>query len=159
LACDSRPLRRPKRHGSPPRPRRAADRQTLPMRLAKRRRDPELTIAASTEAHGRTSVGLPQRIPCPSLEFLSMSSSALLRPLEDSQLSEQAAETIARVRVMFGDDPIPESFFIYANAPAFLHDFYMNFKRFVLTAGKLDLKSKLLVAYSAAVVLGSRDWR
>src|SRR4051794_29930631 len=88
-----------------------------------------------------------------------MSSSAVVRPLAESELSEKAAETLGRVRELFGDDPVPESFFIYANSPAFMHDFYMNFKRFVLTAGKLDLRTKLIVAYSAAVVLGSRDWR
>jgi lipoyl-dependent peroxiredoxin subunit D len=88
-----------------------------------------------------------------------MSSSALLRPLAESELSEKAVETLNRIRELFGEEPVPEAFFLYANVPAFMHDFYMNFKRFVMTAGKLDLKTKLLVAYSAAVVLGSRDWR
>jgi alkyl hydroperoxide reductase subunit D len=88
-----------------------------------------------------------------------MSSSAGLRPLAESDLNEKAAETLGRVRELFGEEPIPEAFFIFANAPAFMHDFYMNFKRFVLTAGKLDLKTKLLVAYSASVVLGAKEWR
>ena len=88
-----------------------------------------------------------------------MSSSAGLRPLAESELSEKAAETLGRVRDLFGDEPVPEAFFVYANAPAFMHDFYMNFKRFVLTAGKLDLTSKLLVAYCASVVLGAKEWR
>jgi len=88
-----------------------------------------------------------------------MSSSAGLRPLAESELSEKAAETLGRLRDLFGDEPVPEVFYVYANAPAFMHDFYMNFKRFVLTAGKLDLKSKLLVAYSAGVVLGASELR
>ena len=88
-----------------------------------------------------------------------MSSSVGLRPLAESELSEKATETLGRVRELFGDEPVPEAFLLLANAPAFMHDFYMNLKRFVLTAGKLDLKTKLLVAYSASVTLGAKEWR
>jgi len=87
------------------------------------------------------------------------STAAGLRPRAESELAEKAAETLGRVRELFGAEPIPEAFLVYANAPAFLHDFYMNLKRFVLTPGKLDLKTKLLTAYCAAVVLGCKEWR
>src|SRR5262245_54085842 len=87
------------------------------------------------------------------------SNAAGLKPLLAADLGEKAVETMARVRELFGAQPIPEPFFVYARNPAFLHDFYMNLKRFVLTAGKLELKSKLLVAYSAAVVLDCNAWR
>ena len=88
-----------------------------------------------------------------------MRSTAGLQPLAAADLGEKAAETLARVRELFGAEPIPEPFFVYARNPAFLHDFYMNLKRFVLTPGKLQLKSKLLIAYCAAVVLDCRTWR
>jgi alkyl hydroperoxide reductase subunit D len=87
------------------------------------------------------------------------STTAALRPLAETELSDKAIETLGRVRELFGEEAVPEAFFVYANAPAFMHDFYMNFKRFVLTAGKLDLKTKLLVAYGASIVLDAKPWR
>jgi alkyl hydroperoxide reductase subunit D len=82
-----------------------------------------------------------------------------LQPLAETDLSEDAAETLGRIRDLFGAEPIPEPFLIYAHHPVFLHDFSMNFKRFVLTAGRLDLKSKLLVAFAASVVQAATPWR
>ena len=85
--------------------------------------------------------------------------SAALQPLAESQLDEKASETLLRLRDLFGEEPVPNAFLVYANVPAFMQDVYVNVKRFVLTAGKLDLQTKLLVAYCASLVLDCREWR
>jgi alkyl hydroperoxide reductase subunit D len=85
--------------------------------------------------------------------------SAALKPVAEADLSEKASETLERVKELFGGGDVPDAFLLYANVPAFMHDFYMNLKKFVLSPGKLDLKTKLTVAYAAAVVLDCQPWR
>jgi alkyl hydroperoxide reductase subunit D len=88
-----------------------------------------------------------------------MSNVAWFAPIPPNALAGKAAETYERLVETFGNEAPPEPFLIYAHAPAFMHDFYMNFKRFVMTEGKLDLPTKTLVAYAAAVVLDCKPWR
>jgi alkyl hydroperoxide reductase subunit D len=53
---------------------------------------------------------------------------------------------------------IPEVYQWLASVPSFLHDFFMNFRKFVLSEGKLDVKSKLLIAIAVSGQAGSGLW-
>ena len=79
-------------------------------------------------------------------------------PVSAEQASDKAAQTYDRIREIFEVSEIPEIFQYMANVPAFVHDFFMNFRKFVLTAGKLDEKRKLLIACAVAGQAGSTKW-
>ncbi len=79
-------------------------------------------------------------------------------PVADQDASEKAAQAYARIREVFEVDEIPEIFRYFASVPALLHDFFMNFRKFVLGDGKLDQKRKLLIAVAVAGQAGSRPW-
>ena len=82
----------------------------------------------------------------------------LVNPISTEQASDKAAQTFDRIREVFEVTEIPEIFQYMANVPAFVHDFFMNFRKFVLTAGKLDEKRKLLIAFAVAGQAGSSKW-
>ena len=82
----------------------------------------------------------------------------LVTPISAEQASDKAAQTFDRIREVFEVTEIPEIFQYMANVPAFVHDFFMNFRKFVLTAGKLDEKRKLLIAFAVAGQAGSSKW-
>jgi alkyl hydroperoxide reductase subunit D len=79
-------------------------------------------------------------------------------PVSDSDASEKAAQVFERIREVFEIDEVPEIFRYFAPVPAFLHDFFMNFRKFVLGDGKLDQKRKFLVAVAVAGQAGSDHW-
>jgi alkyl hydroperoxide reductase subunit D len=71
---------------------------------------------------------------------------------------EKAKQVFERIREVLGVQEIPEIFRYFANVPAFLQDYFMNFRKFVLGAGKLDEKRKLLIAAAVAGQFGSMRW-
>lgn len=81
-----------------------------------------------------------------------------ITPLPESEATDKAAQTYERLRDLFGDKPIPAVFLPMGRVPAFLSDFYMNFKKFVLGAGALDSKTKSLIALAVALKEGSHAW-
>lgn len=81
-----------------------------------------------------------------------------LVPLTQETASEKAQQTLERVQELFGEAPIPEPFGYYAHVPAFLQDFYMNFKKFCYSEGKLDERTKAAIALAISGYLGSEPW-
>ena len=79
-------------------------------------------------------------------------------PVSAEHAVDKAAQTFDRIREILEVTEILEIFQYMANVPAFLHDFFMNFRKFVLTAGKLDEKRKLLIACAVAGQTGSSQW-
>ncbi len=83
----------------------------------------------------------------------------LVNPVPPEQATDKAAQAYERIREILEVSEIPEIFQYMANVPAFVHDFFMNFRKFVLTAGKLDEKRKLLIACTVAGQAGSMKWQ
>jgi lipoyl-dependent peroxiredoxin subunit D len=84
---------------------------------------------------------------------------SFVQPVADGQSNEKVAQAFERIREVLGVAEIPEIFQYFASVPAFVHDFFMNFRKFVLSAGKLDEKRKLLIACAVAGQAGSGKWR
>ena len=80
------------------------------------------------------------------------------RPSPEPDASEKAAQTYGRLKELFEADAVPDVFLTMGRAPALLSDFYMNFKKFVWKEGKLDRRTKLLIALSVALKEGSGPW-
>lgn len=81
-----------------------------------------------------------------------------VQPVSAAEAGEKAAQVYERIRDVLQVTEIPEIFQYFANVPAFLHDFFMNFRKFVLGGGKLDEKRKLLIAAAVAGQAGSAKW-
>lgn len=79
-------------------------------------------------------------------------------PLPESEAADKAAQTYGRLREFFGDRPLPPVFLTMGRVPAFLSDFYMNFKKFVASPGAVDGKAKAAVALAVALKEGSHAW-
>lgn len=80
-------------------------------------------------------------------------------PVPEAAATDKVEQTYGRLREMFGNsDPLPAPFLVYARVPAFLQDFYMNFKKFCYTAGTLDEKTKSLLGLAVAGNLGCDVW-
>lgn len=75
---------------------------------------------------------------------------ARLEPVSEDRAADKVAQTYERIREMFGGAPIPEPFPVYANVPAFLADFYMNFKKFVYNEGALSPLHKGTIGLAVA---------
>ena len=82
----------------------------------------------------------------------------LVNPVTPEQATDKAAQAFERIREVLEVSDIPEIFQYMANVPAFVHDYFMNFRKFVLSTGKLDEKRKLLVAFAVAGQTGSVKW-
>ncbi|TWU12362.1 Alkyl hydroperoxide reductase AhpD [Symmachiella macrocystis] len=83
---------------------------------------------------------------------------SLVQPLPEADAVDKTAQTYGRIKEMFGSDTVPEPFLTYGGVPAFLQDFYMNFKKFVWTAGKLDEKTKAIIGLAVSVTKGNDVW-
>lgn len=81
-----------------------------------------------------------------------------LAPVTESAAEDKVAQTYERLHEMFGELPIPEPFFVYGRVPAFLQDFYMNFKKFVWTDGKITAQTKATIALAVCAVTKCRPW-
>lgn len=80
-------------------------------------------------------------------------------PLSESDATdEKTTRTLERIKELLGTDTVPEPFLVYGRVPAFLQDFYMNFKKFVYGEGKLDAKTRTMIALSVSALMGSDPW-
>jgi len=83
---------------------------------------------------------------------------ARISPVSEENAGEKVVQTYERLREMFDGQPIPPCFGVYARVPSFLHDFYMNFKKFIWTEGHLDLKTKSTIGLAVALVYKNGEW-
>ena len=81
-----------------------------------------------------------------------------IAPLPESEATDKAAQTYGRLKDFFGDRPLPDVFLPMGRVPAFLSDFYMNFKKFVASPGALDVPTKATIALAVALKEGSTAW-
>lgn len=82
-----------------------------------------------------------------------------IQPVSESAATDKVEQTYARLHDLFeSPDPLPEPFLLYGRVPAFLQDFYMNFKKFCYSPGALDLKTKSLIALAVAGNFDSAVW-
>ena len=79
-------------------------------------------------------------------------------PLPESEAADKTAQTYSRITEMLEVDAVPEPFLILGRSEALLSDFYMNFKKFVWKEGKLDRRTKLLLALAVSLKEGSGPW-
>ena len=82
----------------------------------------------------------------------------MIPPVPPAQAGEKLAQTYGRINEMLGTTELPAPFDTLGAVPVFAQDFYMNFKKFVWTAGQLDEKTKATIALGAAVILRSGPW-
>lgn len=82
----------------------------------------------------------------------------MLVPVTEAQATEKVAQTYERIREMFGGGEIPEPMLMYGNVPAFLGDFYMNFKKFVYLDGALTALEKATIGLGVAAYQGCGVW-
>ncbi len=78
--------------------------------------------------------------------------------ISESEATDKVAQTYERLREMLDGAAIPEPFLVYARVPAFLQDFYMNYKKFVWSEGSLDVKTKTLIGIAVAGTLKCGAW-
>ena len=81
-----------------------------------------------------------------------------IAPLPESEATDKSAQTYGRLKDFFGDRPLPDVFLPMGRVPAFLSDFYMNFKKFVASPGALDVPTKATIALAVALKEGSTAW-
>ncbi len=79
-------------------------------------------------------------------------------PVAEADAVDKAVHAFSRIKEVLGVEEVPEIFRYMANVPAFVHDFFMNFRNFVLSEGKLGEKRKLLIAFAVAGQAGSQTW-
>jgi lipoyl-dependent peroxiredoxin subunit D len=95
-----------------------------------------------------------------SLGFFALMDHVMPRifPVSVADATDKAAQTYERLQELFGDTPLPEPFLLYGRVPAFLQDFYMNFKKFCFSDGKLDQKAKAMIALAISGHAGCEPW-
>lgn len=81
-----------------------------------------------------------------------------VQPIEETDAVGKAVQAFSRIKEILEVDEVPEIFRYMGHVPSFVHDFFMNFRKFVLTGGKLPEKEKLLVALAVAGQAGSQAW-
>ena len=81
-----------------------------------------------------------------------------LQPLDLATAPENVRQIFERVQEMFGAEPVPAPFLVYAHVEPFLRDFYMNFKKFVYTPGHLDERQKAALALATAAYAKCGPW-
>jgi alkyl hydroperoxide reductase subunit D len=79
-----------------------------------------------------------------------------VQPVPESDASGKAAQAYKRIKEVLEVEEVPEIFRYMANVETFAHDYFMNFRKFVLSEGKLDQKQKLLVAVAVAGQAGNQ---
>ncbi|MBI3861703.1 MAG: carboxymuconolactone decarboxylase family protein, partial [Planctomycetia bacterium] len=81
-----------------------------------------------------------------------------IAPLPVAEATDIVAQSYDRIAEMFEGGSIPAPFLVYGRVPAFLQDFYMNFKKFVWTEGHLDVKTKSTLALAVASAAKCAAW-
>ena len=83
---------------------------------------------------------------------------SFVSPVAEADAVDKAVQAYSRIKEVLGVEEVPEVFRYMANVPAFVHDFFMNFRKFVLSEGKLGQKTRLLIAAAVAGQAGSQTW-
>lgn len=83
---------------------------------------------------------------------------AFVNPVAEADAVDKAVQAYSRIKEILGLDEVPEIFRYMGNVPSFVHDFFMNYRKFVLSAGKLSEKDKILIALAVAGQSGSQTW-
>ena len=81
-----------------------------------------------------------------------------INPIAPADATDKVAQTYERITEMLEGTAVPAPFLVYARVPAFLQDFYMNFKKFVWTDGNLDAKTKATLALAVASAARCPAW-
>jgi alkyl hydroperoxide reductase subunit D len=81
-----------------------------------------------------------------------------ISPIASADATDKFAQTYERITEMLEGAAIPAPFLVYARVPAFLQDFFMNFKKFVWTDGHLDAKAKATLALAVASAARCPAW-
>jgi lipoyl-dependent peroxiredoxin subunit D len=81
-----------------------------------------------------------------------------ITPIPENEATDKVAQTYERVRDMFEGAAVPPPFLAFGRVPAFLQDFYMNFKKFVWTDGHIDARTKGLIALAVASGARTPHW-
>lgn len=81
-----------------------------------------------------------------------------IEPVVEAGADEKARQTLGRLRELFGEQSLPGCFLIYARVPAFLQDFYMNFKKFVWSDGAISPKTKCTIALAVSSFTRCKPW-
>ncbi|MCG6156935.1 carboxymuconolactone decarboxylase family protein [Rubinisphaera margarita] len=81
-----------------------------------------------------------------------------LKPVAEENAEGKVAQVYGRLHDLLGPEPLPEGFLLMGNVEPFLGDFYMNFKKFVWSPGKIDENSKAAIALAVAVHAHSKYW-
>ncbi len=82
----------------------------------------------------------------------------LVASVPEAEAAEKVAQTYGRIKEVLGCETVPEPFLAYGRVPAFLQDFYMNYKKFIHQAGSLDEKTKALIALAVSGAKSCRPW-
>ena len=81
-----------------------------------------------------------------------------IAPLAEADAEGQIAKTYGRLKELLDTDTLPEPFLPMGRVEPFLRDFYMNFKKFVWSAGHLDEISKAAIALAVAAHAKCDPW-
>lgn len=81
-----------------------------------------------------------------------------ISPLPETEAQDKTAKTYERIRELLGTDEVPDVFQYYGRVAPFLQDFYMNFKKFVYSDGKLDARTRALIALAVSSAAGNEYW-
>ena len=81
----------------------------------------------------------------------------LIPPADMSNPDVKLAATFERLAEMFAPDPVPDVFRVYANVPSFLHDFYMNFNKFVIKTIKREYIINFLIILNKMLTINKKN--
>ena len=81
-----------------------------------------------------------------------------ITPLAEAEADGQIAKTYGRLKELLGTETVPPMFLPMGRVEPFLRDFYMNFKKFVWSAGQVDEATKAAIALAVAAQLKSEPW-
>lgn len=79
-------------------------------------------------------------------------------PLPHSDAPEKVQQTYGRLQELLGVAELPEAILAMGRVEAFLRDAYMNLKRFVLSDGAIDARTKAAIALAVACHAKSGPW-
>lgn len=81
-----------------------------------------------------------------------------IQPLPETEAQDKVLQTYGRIKEMFGSEFIPEPFLRFGRVGAFLQDYYMNFKKFVYSEGRIDVRMKTLIGLAVSSHYGCGIW-
>lgn len=81
-----------------------------------------------------------------------------VQPVPESEATDKTAQTYGRIKEMLGTDAVPTVFLSMGGVPAYLSDFYMNYKKFVHGDGAIPAKTRVAIALAVALKEGATEW-